>query len=57
MATTKETPVESGPALDPGFHVMLNDSSLGCYPTAEDAEAYIAGQLSPQDIKAEILEV
>lgn len=35
--------IEVVEAREPGFHVMLGGLSLGCYPTAADAELYADG--------------
>jgi hypothetical protein len=41
----------------PGFHVTINGVSCGCYPTAADAEAFAIGQIGPQGLDYEIIEV
>lgn len=42
-------------AREPGFHVMLGGLSLGCYPTAADAELYADGhpRANGQDVTVE----
>jgi len=43
--------------LEPGFYVKAGSTTSGPYSTAADAEAFIAGQLAPQDIAGEVVEV
>jgi len=50
-------PLPSGPELSPGFHVMHEDVSLGCYPTAADAEAFADAHPRPAGLTVTIFEV
>lgn len=51
-----ETEADATPPMA-GFHVQVNGNSIGCYPTAEDAQHFINGHLVPQGIEATIVEV
>lgn len=44
-------------AREPGFHVMLGGLSLGCYPSAEDAELYADGHPRANGLTVTIEEV
>lgn len=48
-----ENPVE----LPAGFHVMFEGSSLGCYSTAEDAEAFANAHPRADGKTVEVVEV
>ena len=48
-----ENPVE----LPAGFHVMFEGSSLGCYPSAEEAEAFANAHPREQGLTVEVKEV
>ena len=37
--------------LAPGFHVMSEGISLGCYPNEDEAKAFAEGHLVPQGIE------
>lgn len=57
---TEQQDVEAATEATPpmaGFHVQVDGNSIGCYPTAEDAQAFINGQLKPQNIEATVVEV
>ena len=43
--------------LQPGFHVMHEGVSLGCYPTAEDAEAFANGHPRANGLTVTVEEV
>ena len=49
----EETPPQPA-ALEPGFHVMLDGESIGCYPTKEDAEAFANGHPRAEGLKVSI---
>lgn len=59
---TPPTPIAEAPAKstlpeEPEFHVMLDGQSLGCYPTAEDAEAFANGHPRANGQTVEVIEV
>jgi hypothetical protein len=54
---TLETKPEVEAPTEPGFHVMLDGASLGCYPTAADAEAFADGHPRANGLTVEVLEV
>lgn len=61
MAVVKDTkPAAVDHSLDitaePGFHVVVDGKYSGTYDTREDAQAYIDGQIVPQDLDGEIVE-
>lgn len=61
MPSKNETPEAEvaetfDPATTPGFHVFQGKTFCGTYETAEDAQAFIDGHITPQDLKAEIVE-
>lgn len=58
MATnTTTSQPQPEPALEPGFHAMLNGTSLGNYPTAEDAEAFAEGHPRHNGLTVTVKEV
>lgn len=65
MATTDKRTAAAKPEVTaeemnldqtPGFHVLSEDVFLGTYPTEADAQAFIDGQLVPQDLTGKIIE-
>lgn len=55
--TDAETPVEEANPLEaPGFHVVQGKTYCGTYETKEDAQAFIDGHVTPQELEAKIVE-
>lgn len=48
---------EKAPSLSAGFHVMLNGESLGCYPSADEAEAFANAHPRADGKTVEVVEV
>lgn len=44
-------------ALEPGFHVMFEGRSIGCYLTAADAEAFADGHPRANGLNVTVEEV
>ena len=59
MAVKEPTPPveESNTPRDSGFHVMHEGKSLGCYLTAEDAEAFADGHPRANGLTVSVEEV
>lgn len=52
-----ETPETENSEKTPGFHVHQDKTFCGVYETKEDAQAFIDGQLKPQNLEGKITEV
>lgn len=56
-AKPAEDPAAAPTDFEPGFHVILDGQSLGCYPTAADAEAFADGHPRANGLTVTVIEV